>query len=78
MRVCSKIIGKIKMEHHNPVIVCAGNYNYFEVSTILEDYPDIQIYHTPPTRGNSYLDLTLTNITDEITHAEVLPPLTND
>ena len=42
IRTCSRVIGKIKTQHKNPVIICAGDFNNFDVSTLLEDYEDLK------------------------------------
>ena len=78
VKTLSAIIGKFKTELDNPRIVLGGDFNGFSTGTIRDDYPDLEIHLTPPTRGNRTIDLALTNIESSITRSQVLPPLRND
>ena len=71
-------INKIKTEHENPYVIVGGDFNNFDHKPILDDFADIELHITPPTRGGRTLDLALTNIEAQIHDHEIHPPLRND
>ena len=56
----------------------AGDFNGHDLTSILDDFNDLKIRHTAPTRGTATLDLALTNFDQNIISSDVLPPLTAD
>ena len=71
-------INKIKLQHENPYIILGGDFNNYDITPILEDFADLKLHLTAPTRGNNTLDLAITNIEDKISNAQVYPPLRNE
>ena len=47
---------------NDPMIVVAGDFNRRDITKAYENYPDINLIDTPPTRGDAHLDLIATNI----------------
>ena len=59
-------------------MIVAGDFNKFEINTLLNDFPDLAIQPTDPTRGNQVLDIAITNLGDNIHTHEARPPLVNE
>ena len=78
VRTLSAIIGKIKTDYENPHIVLGGDYNGYDISTLLDDFTDLSVHITPPTRGNRTIDIAITNMEDKISSSRVISPLRND
>ena len=65
----------IKEEMNDPVIIITGDFNRKNITRAIQDFPDIQLLPTPPTRGTATLDLTYSNLGTKLHHSDVLPPL---
>ena len=64
MAFVSEAILRIKTEHKNPYFLIAGNLNKFDPSTIYDDYDDIDLLPSPPTRGAAVLDVLISNFNE--------------
>ena len=58
----STTVAKIKTAHDNPIVLVAGDFNGVDHSQLLDDYDDLVLHQTPPTRGNRTIDLSLIHI----------------
>ena len=68
-------IEKIKLEYNDPYIVIGGDFNGRNI-TATDDFPDLKIIQTGPTRKNKVLDIIITNI--ELSLARIISPLQTD
>ena len=68
-------IEKIKMKEKDPYIIIGGDFNNKKVDVISIAFPDINRIETQATRGDSHLDLCLTNLLG--CKSSLLPPLTS-
>ena len=71
-------IHKICSENKEPYIVIAGDFNKWQYEKAYEDFGGFQRIVTGPTRGNSTLDVLISNFSDYVVNKAVLPPLKND
>ena len=69
---------ELKTHYKDPCISIAGDFNDYNVADELADYPDLQLLHTGPSRGNRTLDLIFTNFSENISESGVIDPLEND
>ena len=66
-------IEKVKQEHTDPYIVIGGDVNRRDLTPAIEDFPDIQIEQTGPTRAGATLDIVATNFTDSLSIETFFP-----
>ena len=67
------IVLHIKSASNDAYICIGGDFNQWEIGAAVEDYPDILMVDSGPTRNNRLIDKVLTNWDTE--PAVVLPPL---
>ena len=48
---------EIKRKYKDPFISIGGDFNQFDISAALSDYPDMTLVLTKPTRGDRTIDL---------------------
>ena len=60
---------------NDPYYVITGDFNERNIEKCTQDFPEIIMVETGPTRGNKCLDLMCTNFRDHISDVDVLPPL---
>ena len=76
MSFVSDAIGLIKDEMSDPLFFVGGDFNKFDLTDFICDFPDVRILDSPPTRGNERLDLLLSNISStDIADMTARPPL---
>ena len=68
-------VSAVRIAYNNPIIIVAGDFNHRDLGPALNEVADVSLVQTPPTRGDSTIDLVYTNIASEITDTAVLPPL---
>ena len=68
----------VKSTVNNPHIVVCGDFNGFNIHSVIGDYADMHLLKTGPTRGGSELDLVATNFEKDSTFSTVLLPLESD
>ena len=72
------IVLHIKNTSQDPYILVAGDFNQWDISGALADYPDIMEVVTPPTRLDRHIDKMFLNWHDEVTESGCIPPLESD
>ena len=78
LRIINECIHKIKTENAAPFIALAGDFNRWDCARAFQDFDDIQIITTAPTRGTATLDVLSTNFNNALVKQEVLHPLKNE
>ena len=79
MSTFSEIILKVKSETQDPyIVVVDGDLNGHPFEKSLEDYDDMVVVDSPPTRMTSYLNLVATSFNDEVVDALTFQPLHSD
>ena len=73
--VIHDLLSKIKAEERDPYVIIAGDINKHNINDSIEDFLDIQLIPSPPTRGNECLDLIYTNAVDAVRRCDGGPPL---
>ena len=73
----TQIVTKVKTELKDPYIFLGGDFNGANCGRVTENFTDVVLTSSLATRGNSALDLLLSNIDDEIISVEVRAPLCN-
>ena len=68
-------IHEVKRSHGDAIIYLAGDFNQWEVTDALLDFPEIGEIITPPTRNLRRIDRTFTNCQDEVVDTACLSPL---
>ena len=68
-------IAAAKVAFKGPIIVVCGDMNGRCLSDAMAVDEELAVVVTGPTRGDSILDLVITNVNDKIVDNEVLPPL---
>ena len=68
-------IRKIKDTFPDPLIMVGGDFNRAKLSDVLDQFPDLILTATPPTRGSAHLDLMATNFEDNLQSTDQFPPL---
>ena len=58
----SRLVSNIKTELGNPYIMIAGDFNGYDLSTLLQDYNDLKVGDSPPSRMGARLDLIISNL----------------
>ena len=71
-------VHKIKSTNEKPYIVVAGDFNCWPHGRAFEDFEDIRVIQTPPTRGDATLDIAATNFNAHLKKTTIMPPLRND
>lgn len=66
---------EIKCQFKDPFIALSGDFNNHDIEKYLEDYPDLVLLLTGPTRGGSTLDKIFTNFSDNIFVLGTITPL---
>ena len=69
---------EFKTRYKDPFICIAGDFNNYSIQSYLDDYPDLSLLKTGPTRGNKTLDLIYTNFPSQIVESGTIEPLEND
>ena len=64
MESLSNEISKAKTELNDPIIILGGDFNKKPFQKSFEDFPDMKIIHTGPTRKDETLDYVISNIPD--------------
>ena len=60
------------------MIYIAGDFNGRDPGPVVDAFNDLFVHDTPPTRGNNFLDLIITNMDLSATHTRIMPPLETD
>ena len=68
----------LKSKYKDPMLYISGDFNQWDLTGAMEDYPDLQEAPVGPTRGNREIDRTFTNISEHLERRSVLPPLESD
>ena len=76
MNTLNDEISRAKIELHDPLILVGGDFNKKPYVDTFDDFSDIQLLPTGPTRGTETLDLVFTNIPQSQAH--IKPPLESD
>ena len=76
MNAINDEISKTKLELHDPLIIIGGDFNKKPYHDAINDFPDIELLLTGPTRQDEVLDLVFTNIPESTAHTR--PPLESD
>ena len=69
---------ELKSRFKDPFICISGDFNGYDVQSYLDDYPDLVLVETGPTRGYRVLDLVYTNFQLDILESGTLSPLECD
>ena len=72
------IVLDIKGRHTDPLIVCAGDFNQWDIADSLAEYSDIFEIFSPPTRADRKIDKIFLNWPDDVHESGCLPPLETD
>ena len=64
----SDAVGRIKDELSDPIFIIGGDFNKFDLTDFMCDFPDIKVLDSPPTRQEERLDLILSNVPVEAEH----------
>lgn len=72
MNLLNDEISKAKTELCDPVIIIGGDYNKKPYNDSIDDFPDISLLQTGPTRGDEVLDMVMTNIPSSATTRDPL------
>ena len=72
------VLLEIKSRYKDPFICVAGDFNGHKVESYLEDYPDLSLLMTGPTRNDRTLDLIFTNFPSQIIESGTIDPLECD
>ena len=67
----------VRNKYNDPYIIIGGDFNRRSASEATRDYPDIRPVTTSQTRGDSTLDIVLTNFNDELMDAYTVDPIFN-
>ena len=59
-------IEQAKQDYDDPYIIIGGDTNRRDIGPAIEDFPDIQITPTGPTRGTATLDIVATNLGSDL------------
>ena len=73
--VLSTNIEMVKTKYDDPLIIITGDFNKKKIGPGIEDYPDLKLIQTKPTRQGAHLDLVFTNFEQLIMSTHTLPPL---
>ena len=76
MNTLTCVISQLKTSHDSPYILVGGDFNHFDTSSICEDFEDLRLVQTLPTRGNKTIDLAFTNL--PVAETVIRPPLRCD
>ena len=71
-------ITMLKQKYTDPYIVVAGDYNQWDTSGALLDFPDLREVDVVNTRGNRSIDRIFTNVSRSVNSAGTLEPLETD
>ena len=78
LKVLHELLTRIKSEEKNPYIILGGDLNNFDLADSLNDFLDVEVIASPPTRGDHRLDLIYSNMTSLVTDCVSGPPLENE
>ena len=70
------VISQLKTSNDSPYILVGGDFNHFDTSSITDDFEDLNLVQTLPTRGNKTIDLAFTNL--PVAETGIRPPLRCD
>ena len=65
------------MDFNDPIVILGGDFNRRGVGKALEPFPDIKEHDVPPTRGGAALNITASNLIEELRNIYKLPALNN-
>ena len=68
----------LKQKYTDPYIVVAGDYNQWDISGALLDFPDMREVDVGNTRGDRSIDRIFTNVSRSVESAGTLEPLETD
>ena len=63
---------ELKGRNRDFFIAISGDFNGYDVASYMDDYPDLVLLETSPTRGDRNLDLLYTNFNDHIVESGIL------
>ena len=72
--ICLAVL-KVKEEFHDPYIVIGGDFNGKDFEKSIDDYPDLCVLRTGPTRASAVLDKIACTFADQITSIMLRDPL---
>lgn len=78
MQHINDAIAKVKEDFTDPIIFVGGDFNNFDTAIAFDDFPDMKILQTEPTRGTARLDIVCTNIHDNVTSTSIRKPLASE
>ena len=76
LETISDAILRMKLETNSPYIIVGGDFNGFDLEGAVEDYDDVSVLDSPPTRKAACLDLVATSIPECL--ISIGPPLENE
>lgn len=71
----SENLDEILVRLPNPLVILTGDFNKKDVSSAINDFPEIKCLRTGATRNGAQLDLVYTNFDSKVRESRVLPPL---
>ena len=66
---------EVKNKFRDPYIVVAGDVNQWDLSSALQEFPDLSEVAVGPTRGDREIDRLFCNMTRGVTESGTVPPL---
>ena len=72
------IVLDIKAKFADPLILIAGDFNQWNISDALSEFPDLEEVPSPPTRGDRKIDKVFVNWLDDVHDSGCLPLLETD
>lgn len=78
MLCIKEAIARCKQEMGDPYVIVTGDFNRFKAEEAIDDYPDIYLHTTPPTRGQATLDIVASNFDKTATTLTTRSPLSTE
>ena len=69
---------ELKNRYKDPFICVAGDFNSHDIQSYLDDYPDLSLLVTGPTRNEKTIDIIFTNFPSQIVESGTISPLESD
>ena len=68
-------INKMKSENSDPLFMIGGDFNKRDLAPVTDCFPDLNTHDTPPSRGDNFLDLVVSNMVLRSVITSAHPPL---
>ena len=78
LRCLGNAIEQVKQDYIDPMIIIGGDTNKRDLQPALDDFPDIILQQTGPTRGTATLDVVATNFSSKLALETFFPLETYD